>query len=64
MHKPIYYFGMMMAVVYIIVGLFFLIMGGKYTTTMPSWFHVLFGILLIVYGIFRLTRLWQNSKQQ
>lgn len=53
-----------MATVYIIVGIFFLLMGGKYATNMPSWFHVLFGILLIVYGGFRLSRLWYQSKQQ
>ncbi|MDZ4844740.1 MAG: hypothetical protein SH857_04230 [Chitinophagales bacterium] len=63
MHKPLYYFSMMMAVIYTLTGIFFIAFGGQYSTNMPSWFHFAFGGLLVLYGVFRISRL-RNSKPQ
>lgn len=63
MRNPLYYFAMMMAVIYILTGIFFLIWGGNYSGSMPAWFHLVFGALLVLYGVFRLSRL-RNSNPQ
>ena len=55
------YFGMMMAVVYIILGLLLLIYGNKFFE-MQEWVRITFSFALIVYGIFRLIRYYNSSR--
>jgi len=64
MNKPLYYFSMMMAVIYVLTGLFFIIFGGKYSGNTPPWFHIAFGALLFCYGVFRLSRLLKFKRNE
>jgi hypothetical protein len=53
-------FGIIMVVLYLIIGTTFIFKAGEIRSTIPQSYFIAFGVLLILYGFFRAYKLYKK----